>query len=88
MVPSDTSTDLSYADIFSLGSYAQILDEIARRVYRALEAERCTPKLLDKFIKATKININTVLKEDALLYLEIRHLIIHNNSRADSKLQK
>lgn len=88
LVPPENSTDLSYADIFSLGSYTQILDEIARRVYRSLESERSTPKLLDRFIKVTKINISNIVKEDSLLYLEIRHLIIHNNSRADSKLQK
>lgn len=31
------------------------------------------------------INITQDLKRKALLYLEIRHLIIHNNSKADEK---
>lgn len=85
LVPADSNTHLTYADIFKLSSYENILDEIAKRVYRALEDERSTPKLLKRFIKTTKINIPTNLQEDALTYLEVRHLIIHGNSKADIK---
>lgn len=85
VVPPDSPTDLSYKDIFMLGNYNAILDEIARRVFRSLEDERSTPKLLKKFIKVTKLNVPINIREDALVYLEIRHLIIHNNSKADAK---
>lgn len=66
-------------------SYNSILDEIAKRIYRALENERSTPKLLDKFIRITNLNVPNNLKQDALIYLEVRHLIIHGNSKADAK---
>lgn len=85
LVPADADTSLKYKDIFMLGSYQAILDEIAKRVYRALEDERSTPKLLKRFIKTTKLNVPNGLQEDALTYLEVRHLIIHANSRADAK---
>lgn len=85
VVPPDSPTDLSYKDVFSLGSYNAILDEIAKRVFRSLEDERSTPKLLKKFIKATKLNVPVGIRDDALVYLEIRHLIIHNSSKADAK---
>lgn len=85
VVPPDSPTDLSYKDVFTLGNYNAVLDEIARRVFRSLEVERSTPKLLKKFIKATKLNVPVNIKEDALVYLELRHLIIHNNSKADAK---
>ena len=88
IVPPQNSTDLSYKDIFTLGSYAAILDEIAKRVYRNLEDERSTNKLLKKFIKTTNLNIAVNIQEDALVYLEIRHLIIHNNSKADDKFNR
>lgn len=85
LVPSNTGTSLTYSDIFRLATYNNILDEIAKRVYRALEDERSTPKLLKRFIKTAKLNIPINLQEDALTYLEVRHLIIHSNSKADSK---
>lgn len=85
IVPPDSPTNLSFKDVFTLGSYPAILDEIARRVFRSLENERSTPNLLKKFIKATKLNVPVNLRGDALVYLEIRHLIIHNNSKADDK---
>lgn len=85
LVPADKNTHLTYKDIFNLSSYDNILDEIAKRVYRALEDERSMPKLLKRFIKTTKLNIPINLQEDALTYLEVRHLIIHGNSKADSK---
>lgn len=85
LVPANTETALKYSDIFQLASYENILDEISKRVYRALENERSTSKLLKKFIKTLKLNIPVNLQEDALTYLEVRHLIIHANSKADSK---
>ena len=84
-VPPQSTTDLSYKDIFTLGNYNAILDDIAKRVFRALEDERSTPKLLKKFIKTAKLNVAVNIQQEALIYLEIRHLIIHNNSKADAK---
>lgn len=85
LVPATANTSLTYSDIFNLSTYNGILDEIAKRVYRSLEDERSTPKLLKRFIKTVKLNIPVNLQEDALTYLEVRHLIIHGNSKADKK---
>ena len=41
--------------------------------------------MLKKFIKTANINIPVIVQQEALVYLEIRHLIIHNNSKADAK---
>lgn len=84
-VPPQNNTDLSYKDILTLGNYNAILDEIAKRVFRALEDERSTPKLLKKFIKTAKLNVPVNIQQNALVFLETRHLIIHNNSKADAK---
>ncbi len=85
VVPPDSPTELSFKDVFILGNYNAILDEIAKRVFRSLEDERSTSKLLKKFVKSMKLNVPVNIRENALVYLEIRHLIIHNNSKADAK---
>lgn len=79
---------ISCEDILKIGCYDSLIDEISRRLYRSLENERSDVKLLSKIIKTTHINIDETLKKNALLYLEIRHLIIHNNSMADEKFLK
>lgn len=79
---------LYFHDIIRLGNYDAILEEMTKKIYRQFENTRSTPKLLDKIISITKINIPNEIKEEALLYLEIRHLIIHNYTKADSKFTK
>lgn len=76
---------LSYPDIINLGSYNAIITDMANKVFRSLENIRNTTEMLDKLINLTTANIDPTVKEDALLYLELRHLIIHNNSNADDK---
>lgn len=88
LMSNKTESSLKYPEIIDLGSYDAIIDEMASRIYRSLEDERSTPKLLQRFINFTKMQIATDLKDDALLYLEIRHLIIHNSSKTDAKFIK
>lgn len=80
-----TEKNVSYPDIIKLGSYDAIIADMSKKVFRSLERLQSTPELLDKLIDLTGIRIDDSLKEEALLYLELRHLIIHNNAKADDK---
>ena len=44
---------------------------------------RSTQKLVKLIVGHTKILIRQALSDEALMYLNIRHLIIHNNSKVD-----
>ena len=80
----DNDSKVTYKQIFDFASFERILDEIANRVYRNLEnSTRSTPKMLNKILSVLNIQIPDDMKEDALLHLEVRHLIIHNNSKID-----
>lgn len=74
---------LSFKELIELGNYNAIMEKMAHKVYRTLENQRNTPKLLDKILSIGNIQIEDQIKKEALLYLQIRHLIIHNNSKAD-----
>lgn len=76
---------IDYSRIVKLKTYNAILKEMASTVFRGLEAHKNTNALLKKIISLTKLNISQELQNDALLYLEIRHLIIHNKGRTDEK---
>lgn len=77
--------NLTFADIVKLGSYQAIISEMAKRVFRTLEEERSTKKLLNKLIRLTQIQVQNQILDECLHYLEIRHLIIHNSGKADAK---
>ena len=83
LVAGNKDASMTFIDIIRFADKSSIIEEMARRVYRKLENERSTTELLNKVIKVTQMNIADELKKKALLYLEIRHLIIHNDSKVD-----
>ena len=78
---------MSIYEIVSLGTYENIEKRIIDDIFRKLEDERSTRKLLQKILKCagltTKINDSTI--DQTLQYLELRHLIIHHKSIVDDK---
>jgi hypothetical protein len=73
----------NFVELVKLGGYEKIQKEMIDKVFRKLEDERSTVKLLDKVLSHTEIQIPIALKANALMYLEMRHLFIHNNGKAD-----
>ena len=84
----ETERFISFADIVSLGDYDSIINEMAKKVFRILENLKSTTEMMDKLCKVTKITIDNDLKNKALIYIEVRHLIIHGDSKADNKFKK
>lgn len=78
------SRTIRFSDIISLGNYDSVIEEMAKRVFRILENLRNTTEMMRKLIKITGITINQELFDKALIYVEVRHLIIHNDSVADN----
>lgn len=74
---------LSYKAILDLGSYDNVINEIASKIFRRIENVKSTSFQVEVFIKNLGINVPDDLKNDAILYLVVRHLIIHNNSKVD-----
>ncbi|MGN1232861.1 MAG: hypothetical protein ACI4UJ_05375 [Candidatus Cryptobacteroides sp.] len=85
VVGENKDNKIEFKKIISIGNYDSLITHMATMIYRRLENERSTPELLNKIISYTKIEVADELREKALFYLEIRHLIIHNGSKADEK---
>lgn len=84
---SNSNFTMTYHDIIKMKSYAKIEQTIVDNVFRRLEDERSTPKLLKRILQCANIDnkINNALIEKAMPYLEIRHLFIHHNGKIDRK---
>ncbi len=76
---------MTFAEIVKLGNYENIQEQLVLRIFRSIEELRSTSKLLEKILKDTKVNISKDTIEDALTYLEMRHLFIHNNGLIDER---
>jgi hypothetical protein len=75
---------LQFQELVRLGSFEAISQNMVDAVFRKLENERSTVKLLEKTLSHTEVHLDPAQQEEAILYLEFRHLIIHNQGRADS----
>ena len=84
---SDKQINLLGIDIIQLGTYDNICNKLCNDIYRGLENLQSTTKLLEKYFKTFKITVDQCIISDALSVLELRHLIIHNNSRIDLKYE-
>lgn len=74
---------LTFAEIVNLGDYSKISGLMVTKVFRKLENERSTTLLLEKVLNHTKITLDDNLKNKALMYLQMRHLFIHNKGLVD-----
>jgi len=79
---------MSYAEIVRLENYENVQEQIVLNVFRSIEEIKSTSKLLEKLLKDTKVNIPQDIIDEALTYLEMRHLFIHNQGLVDSKYAK
>ena len=88
LVVSKVSGSLQFHEIVSLGSFDAISARMIDHVFRTLESQRSTGVLIDKILDKTGVSLKGQILEDALYYLEVRHLIVHNSSLIDSKFEK
>lgn len=79
---------LQFHELVNLGSYEAIILKMIDTTFRRLEDERSTTKLLEKIIGHTKVKVDEAVREEALRYLELRHLFIHNNGKCDVIFEK
>lgn len=62
-----------------------IINLVARSVFRKLENERSTKNLLIKINDKLNLGVSEESINKALPFLEIRHLLVHNDGKVDNK---
>lgn len=86
-VAASSENQIPYLDILSHNK-SELIEIMSKAVLKRFENERSTQKILKKLLTFSGINLNEKVKQEALLCLNIRHLIIHNNSKADETFIK
>lgn len=75
-------------DILSAGNWQNVVEMVSMSVFRKLENERSTKQLIQKMNTKLNLNVKQTTIEKALPYLEIRHLLVHSEGKADEKFAK
>jgi hypothetical protein len=78
---------LQFPEIVRLGSYEAICDHMIDAVFRKLESSshRSMQKLIETILSRTTVSIERSVLDDAMFYIEIRHLLVHNSGLIDAK---
>jgi len=84
-ITSKSKKTVTFTKLSEFDSIDEVVNYMIDEIFRDFENERSTPKLVKRIVGHTKISIPTHLSENAMMYLEMRHLIIHNNSIIDKE---
>ncbi|OEC48442.1 hypothetical protein [Pseudomonas sp. AP42] len=79
--------NMTFADLAKINTLGDLHGKMVEDVFRSLENERSTIKLIDKILSGTGVNLSEADKVSVLPYLEMRHLIIHNNGKIDAEFE-
>lgn len=79
--------NLTFAELAKYKTLDDLHKKMTEDVFRNIENERSTIKLIDKILHGTGAQINKADKDSILPYLEMRHLIIHNNGKIDAEFE-
>lgn len=72
-------------DILKAGGWDEVVSVVAQSVFRKLENEKSTKSLLEKMNSKLNLGVSQARIDAALPYLEIRHLLVHADGKADVK---
>jgi hypothetical protein len=70
-------------DILVCRNFKSVCDLVAEQLFRKLENQRNTIKLLNEINTKLDLQVPEIAIQDALPYLELRHLLVHSDGKAD-----
>lgn len=74
---------LAAQQLIALGNWDNVCRYVAESIYQTLENERSTQALLMKMQKKIGISISKDTLDNALPYLQIRHVLVHCDGKMD-----
>jgi len=76
---------LQFQEILRLGTYEAVCNHMVDRVFRKLQNDRSTRRLIERILARTGANLDCDVLDDAMWYIDIRHLIVHNSGIVDQQ---
>lgn len=80
--------DLQATELLQAGNWDDLVALVSRKIFRSLESERKTTTLISKAATRLGLDIEQQLVDDAMPYFDARHLLVHQDGRADATYRK
>ena len=84
----DNNVDVKAQEIIKVSTYDDVVNIVIEKIFRSLEEERRTIKLLNKIKNKLGIIIPNSIVESAMPYLDLRHVLTHNDGYPDDFFMK
>ena len=84
----DHQTNFKANDLLAAGSWNNVVALVSSSIFRALENEQNTRKLLDKLDTKLGLDVDAAKVSAALPYFEMRHLLVHADGVVDEAFCK
>lgn len=78
---------MTYREILRKNNFDALIEQITKDTFREIENKRDTTTILEEILKRLRINIPKKTLTDVLPYLEIRHLLVHNDGKIDNRFK-
>ena len=79
---------IRFDEVVRLGSYEATCEHMIDQVFRNSGGQRKTRKLLSKVLEKTGVEVDRGVLQDAMMYMDLRHLIVHNSSLIDEAFEQ
>lgn len=80
----DLKVDIKLSELLATGSWNEMIKKVSETIFRSLENERSTIKLIEKIDRRLGLDLAQAIIDAAMPYLDARHIIVHNDGRADA----
>lgn len=75
-------------ELLKIGNWDSIAVEISDKIFRTLENEKSTKSLISKICNRLGLNLPENLLDNAMPYLDARHILVHRDGMVDEKYKK
>lgn len=79
--------EITYKDVLKKGSWNKIIEFIAKNLVRKIEKRKDTSRILTEIPKRIGIEIPKDKIDEVLPFLEVRHLLVHNDGKRDDNFK-
>jgi hypothetical protein len=77
----NTKVSITANDILSAKDYNEVVLMVTNQIFQSIESERSTIEMVKKICTKLGLSISDEVINDALLYLEMRHIFVHNDGK-------
>lgn len=87
-ISDSVKVSLTDNDILATSSHEEVINLVTKQIYQNIENEKSTIGLVEKICKRLGINVEQQTIDEAIKYLEMRHIFVHEDGKPNKKFKE